>query len=143
MLEHTIFDEKYLEEVASLVQVMYMHTMSMMEMHPHKNEEMFNVHAWRREKHMCLHGRDDLYTSMFEPEKKRDNQDMKSLGWFKEVAVHFDFLFLFLPRKENITVVIRLAGSWDYLSLCVLGWGPPNGAKLQRKRWHAQNPSYL
>ena len=112
-----------------------MHTMSLMEMHSHKNEGMFNVHAWSRQRCMCVHAGGDLYASTSEPEKKGDNPDIQRPCWFKEVAVHIDFLFMFLSRKESINNTIRLARSWDFLCLCALGWGPPEGASLQRKRW--------
>jgi hypothetical protein len=111
-----------------------MHTMSFMEMHSHKKEGVFNMHAWSRERCMCVHVGGDLYTSTFEPENKRDKLDIQCPGWFKDVAVNIDFLFLFLPRKENINDVIGLVRSWDFLCLCALGWGPPEGARLQRKR---------
>ena len=37
--------------------------------------------------------------------------------------MQINFLFLFLPRKDYIKDVIRMAGSQDLQCLCVTGWG--------------------
>ena len=62
-----------MEEKVAPVAGTYMHTISFMEMHSHKNEGRFNVHAWSRQRCMCVHAGGDLYASTSEPEKKGDN----------------------------------------------------------------------
>ena len=121
----------------SIIEVTCMHTMAWIEVHSRKEDEgrQLNVHVLPRVMGMCVHARNDLYTSTFESENIRDNQDMNSLGWFKHETVHIEFLFLFLPPKKTINDVIRMAIPWNYLCLCALGCGPPDGAKLQQKRW--------
>jgi hypothetical protein len=52
-------------------------------------------------------------------------ENIKYSDWFRKENAKINFLFLFLPRKENIRDVIRMAGSWDFLCLCAIGWGPP------------------
>ena len=103
----------------SIIEVTCVHTMAWIKVQSRKEDEgrQLNVHALPREMGMCVHARNDLYTSTFESENTRDNQDMNSPGWFKDETVHIDFLFLFLPPKKNINDVNRLAGSWNYLGL--------------------------
>jgi hypothetical protein len=50
---------------------------------------------------------------------------MNDSCWFEKEKKKINFLFIFLPYKENIREVIRMAGSWDFLCLCAIGWGPP------------------
>ena len=57
--------------------------------------------------------------------------DIKCPYWLKKEALKINFLFLFLPHKEN-TDVIRVARSWDLLCLCATGWGPAGEANVTR-----------
>jgi hypothetical protein len=54
-------------------------------------------------------------------------EDKKDSGWFKKRNEKINFLFLFLPCKENIRDIIKMVGSWDFLWLCLTGWDPPLG----------------
>ena len=127
-----VVDVQVVNDVSN-IEVTCMHTMAWIEVHSRKEDEgrQLNVHALPRVMGMCVHARNDLHTSIFESENTRDNQDMNSPGRFKDETVHIDFLSLFLPPKKIINDVNRLAGSWNYLCLCALGWGPLDGAKLQ------------
>jgi hypothetical protein len=44
---------------------------------------------------------------------------MNDSGWFEKEKEKINFLFIFLPHKENIREVIRMAGPWDFPYLCV------------------------
>jgi hypothetical protein len=86
------------------------------------------LHAWMRQTsadvydHMQIElaskGRASYVHTFYQREATNDS------GWF-EKEEKINFLFIFLPRKENIGEVIRMVGSWDFLCLCATGWGPP------------------
>jgi hypothetical protein len=47
-------------------------------------------------------------------------------GYVAADTIKIKFLFLFLPRKENVRDAIGVQYCWSMLSLKESGWGPPS-----------------
>jgi hypothetical protein len=110
-----------------------------------KNKEVQNVHGIYGQRCMLNYARRptalhswrsaDVYDHMQIELASKDRasyvhtfyqrEAMNDSCWFEKDKKKINFLFIFLPCKENIREVIRMAGSWDFLCLCAIGWGPP------------------